>query len=44
MIGDSAEKDLEGAIKAGMHGLLFKPEHSGNMIDICMEYIYGRIY
>ena len=39
MIGDSLEKDVQGALHVGMHGILFEKEMSCSMDRRCMEYI-----
>lgn len=43
MIGDSQEKDIDGALRAGMHGLLFSIDKASNMDQLVMEYIYDRV-
>ena len=42
MIGDSLNKDIEGAEKAGIHTLLFSKERESQMGEMCMELIYGE--
>jgi putative hydrolase of the HAD superfamily len=39
MVGDSQKKDVEGAVRVGMRGLLYKKSNAGNMDKICMRYI-----
>ena len=43
MIGDSQEKDIDGALQAGMHGILFSIDKASNMDQLVMEYINDRV-
>lgn len=42
MIGDSPEKDMAGAEKAGFHRLLFTRDRAETMAEICTEYIRSQ--
>lgn len=39
MIGDSRQKDIDGALAAGMHAILFSCGKEGTIIEECMEVI-----
>lgn len=41
MVGDSQEKDIAGAMCAGMHGLLFSANQASKMDRVIVEYING---
>ena len=42
MIGDSREKDIDGAKNAGMKGILFRPDLEDRMEELCMELIQNE--
>lgn len=43
MIGDSQEKDVDGAIQSGMHGLLFEKKNASDMDKRIMEFINDKM-
>lgn len=43
MVGDSQQKDIDGAISNGMTGLLFTKDLSSKMYQKCLRYINGQM-